>query len=86
VSYEECLAEREGKEDSEKGFKNDCFLVSGGKVLEGVGEYVVIAVGPNSFNGRTLMALQGDAPPTPLQLKVRRFHFPARFTSSWVQS
>lgn len=70
VSYEECLAERDGKEESEKGFKNDCFLVSGGKVLEGVGEYVVIAIGPNSFNGRTLMALQGDAPPTPLQLKL----------------
>lgn len=62
VSYEDCLAERaeaEGTERTqdqmERGFKNDCFLVSGGKVLEGVGEYVVIAVGPNSFNGRTMM-------------------------------
>ncbi|KAL7414094.1 calcium-translocating P-type ATPase [Mrakia frigida] len=77
VSYEECLAERaaaEGtqrtQEQIEKGFKNDCFLVSGGKVLEGVGEYVVIAVGPNSFNGRTMMALRGETPPTPLQLKL----------------
>lgn len=77
VSYDECVAEREAaagthrtQEQIEKGFKNDCFLVSGGKVLEGVGEYVVIAVGPNSFNGRTMMALRGDTPPTPLQLKL----------------
>ncbi|CED82819.1 calcium-translocating p-type atpase [Phaffia rhodozyma] len=70
VTYEECLAEREGKEETEKGFKNDCFMVSGGKILEGVGEYLVIAVGPNSFNGRTLMALRGDTPATPLQLKL----------------
>jgi Ca2+-transporting ATPase len=33
----------------------DCFLVSGSKVLEGVGEYVVIAVGTRSFNGRIMM-------------------------------
>jgi len=72
VTYDECMAERAAHRGPapEKGFKLDCFLVSGGKVLEGVGEYVVIAVGPNSFNGRTMMALRGDAPPTPLQLKL----------------
>lgn len=59
VTYDECVAEREAHvgDAPEKGFKNDCFLVSGGKVLEGVGEYVVIAVGPNSFNGRTMMGM-----------------------------
>ena len=33
----------------------DCFIISGSKVLEGVGSYVVIAVGTKSFNGRIMM-------------------------------
>jgi len=33
----------------------DCFVVSGSKVLEGVGSYVVIAVGTKSFNSRIMM-------------------------------
>ncbi len=33
----------------------DCFIVSGSKVLEGVGKYVVVAVGTKSFNGRIMM-------------------------------
>lgn len=32
----------------------DCFVLSGSKVLEGVGRYVVVAVGTESFNGRIL--------------------------------
>lgn len=34
----------------------DCFVVSGSKVLEGVGKYVVVAVGETSFNGRIMMS------------------------------
>lgn len=33
----------------------DCFVVSGSKVLEGVGRYVVVAVGQKSYNGRIMM-------------------------------
>jgi len=33
----------------------DCFIISGSKVLEGVGKYVVVAVGNKSFNGRIMM-------------------------------
>jgi Ca2+-transporting ATPase len=33
----------------------DCFMISGSKVMEGVGKYVVIAVGPKSFNGRLIL-------------------------------
>ena len=33
----------------------DCFIVSGSKVLEGVGKYVIVAVGTKSFNGRIMM-------------------------------
>jgi len=39
----------------------DCFIVSGGKVLEGVGRYVVVAVGQKSYHGRILM---GKRPPS----------------------
>lgn len=48
----------------------DCFIVSGSKILEGVGRYVVVAVGTKSFNGRIMMALRTDTENTPLQLKL----------------
>jgi Ca2+-transporting ATPase len=54
VSYDECIAERDGLEAGGKR-KLDCFMVSGGKVLEGVGSYVVISSGTNTFNGRIMM-------------------------------
>ncbi|KAL1923033.1 uncharacterized protein VTP21DRAFT_9409 [Calcarisporiella thermophila] len=48
----------------------DPFMISGSKVLEGVGTYVVIAVGINSFHGKTMMALRQEAEDTPLQVKL----------------
>lgn len=49
----------------------DPFILSGAKVLEGVGKCVVIAVGINSFFGKTMMALRGDeSKETPLQIKL----------------
>ncbi|WVF71734.1 calcium-translocating P-type ATPase, PMCA-type [Kwoniella sp. CBS 6097] len=70
-TYEECLEERNSAGPGDK-LKKDCFLISGAKVLEGVGEYVVISVGTNSFNGRIMMAMRGDAENTPLQLKLNK--------------
>ena len=35
--------------------KKDPFLVSGSRVMEGVGAYVAVAVEERSFNGRTMM-------------------------------
>lgn len=52
--YADCIAERDALKAGQKA-KKDCFLVSGAKVLEGVGDYVVISVGTNSFNGRIMM-------------------------------
>ena len=37
------------------GSHTDCFIVSGSKVLEGMGRYVIVAVGTKSFNGRIMM-------------------------------
>ena len=64
VSYEECIALRDKRPteldpggpsgDGELLGHADCFIVSGSKVLEGVGSYVVVAVGTMSFNGRIM--------------------------------
>ncbi|CAG8488589.1 9310_t:CDS:2 [Diversispora eburnea] len=71
LKYEECIKELKGDEtDSTYKSKFDPFIISGSKVLEGVGSYVVIAVGVNSFNGKTMMALRIDPEETPLQLKL----------------
>ena len=51
ISYEECMRQPKGSEHSH----TDCFIISGSKVLEGYGKYVVIAVGTKSFNGRIMM-------------------------------
>ncbi|PFH53183.1 hypothetical protein AMATHDRAFT_138450 [Amanita thiersii Skay4041] len=70
VSYEECLKSHERSQGKKSSEHTDCFAVSGSKVLEGVGRYVVVAVGTKSFNGRIMMALRGDTENTPLQLKL----------------
>ena len=54
LSYEECVRQEASRE---LGAHTDCFIVSGSKVLEGVGSYVVIAVGTKSFNGRIMMGM-----------------------------
>lgn len=58
------------EEDSFDDKEIDPFLVSGSKVLEGICTFIVTAVGPNSFHGRTLMALRTKDENTPLQDKL----------------
>ena len=48
----------------------DPFMVSGSKVLEGVGTYLVTGVGPFSTYGRLMLSLQVSNDPTPLQVKL----------------
>ncbi|KAJ2726235.1 plasma membrane calcium [Coemansia sp. Benny D115] len=49
----------------------DPFILSGAKVLEGVGSMVVVAVGSRSFYGKIMMAMrQGESSETPLQRKL----------------
>ena len=50
--------------------KLDCFIISGSKVLEGVGTFLVTSVGQNSSFGKIMMSLQTDNDPTPLQVKL----------------
>ncbi|KAF2825851.1 calcium-translocating P-type ATPase [Ophiobolus disseminans] len=48
----------------------DPFIISGSKVLEGVGTYLITSVGVYSSYGRILMAMRHDMEPTPLQVKL----------------
>lgn len=41
-----------------KNFESDPFFISNTKVLEGYGRALVIAVGPHSYNGKIMLALQ----------------------------
>lgn len=58
-------------EDDDFGERQpDPFLISGSKVIEGICSYLVTAIGPHSFHGRTLMALRTKDENTPLQDKL----------------
>ncbi|KAJ3214536.1 hypothetical protein HDU67_001506 [Dinochytrium kinnereticum] len=60
-----------GESDAiKKGEDADPFLLSGSKVNEGIGKYVVTGVGVHSFNGKTMMALRTEDEDTPLQVKL----------------
>ncbi|RJE20673.1 Cation transporting ATPase [Aspergillus sclerotialis] len=55
----------------------DPFIISGSKVLEGLGTYLVTSVGTHSTYGRIMSALGTDSDPTPLQVKLARL-------ASWI--
>ncbi|KAI9244630.1 PMCA-type calcium-translocating P-type ATPase, partial [Sporodiniella umbellata] len=61
-----------GESDTmKKSQEGDCFILSGSKVLEGVGQALVMAVGENSYFGKTMMSMRdGEAEGTPLQMKL----------------
>ncbi|RFU33301.1 hypothetical protein B7463_g3028, partial [Scytalidium lignicola] len=52
--------------------KMDPFILSGSKVSEGVGTFLVTAVGVHSSYGRTLMSLHEGPEATPFQSKLNR--------------
>ena len=52
--------------------KCDPFIISGSRVLEGVGTYLVTSVGTYSSHGRIMASLQMADEPTPLQVKLGR--------------
>ena len=57
-------------EDNESLSKLDPFIISGSKVSEGVGQFLVTAVGVHSSHGKTMMSLQDEGQTTPLQSKL----------------
>ncbi|RDI85057.1 hypothetical protein Vi05172_g5040 [Venturia inaequalis] len=64
-----CMAIIAGDESGELR-KLDPFILSGGKVAEGTGTFLVTAVGVNSEYGRIMMSLRTESEATPLQAKL----------------
>ncbi|KAL9942098.1 plasma membrane calcium [Verticillium nonalfalfae] len=50
----------------------DPFIISGAKVLEGMGTFVVTSVGTNSSFGKIMMSVRTEMDATPLQKKLER--------------
>ncbi|EGW31295.1 Ca2+-transporting P-type ATPase [Spathaspora passalidarum NRRL Y-27907] len=48
----------------------DPFLISGAKVMSGLGNALVTAVGEHSIHGRTMMSLSHEPETTPMQVKL----------------
>ncbi len=59
----------EGHRDTRK---LDPFILSGSKVTEGVGTFLVTGVGVHSVHGKTMISLREDVEATPLQSKLNR--------------
>ncbi|KFY51869.1 hypothetical protein V496_08751 [Pseudogymnoascus sp. VKM F-4515 (FW-2607)] len=58
-------------ENGHTDMKNlDPFIISGAKVLEGVGTYLVTSVGTNSSFGKIMISMRTDPETTPLQVKL----------------
>ncbi|KAM5353522.1 hypothetical protein ACJ41O_000172 [Fusarium nematophilum] len=57
-------------EEAPKLKKLDPFIISGARVLDGVGTFLVTAVGQQSSHGKTMMSLRDDPGLTPLQAKL----------------
>ena len=53
-----------------KSLTDDLIMISGAKVSEGVGKYLVTNVGVNSFHGKSMMGLIVEDKPTPLEEKL----------------
>ena len=60
-----------GESDAiKKEGEKDPFLLSGTKILDGVGSMIVISVGPHSLSGKTMLSLRTEPEDTPLQVKL----------------
>lgn len=73
ITEQDFIANTERSSFGSDGFgerQPDPFLISGSKIIEGICSYIVTAIGPNSFHGRTLMALRTKDENTPLQDKL----------------
>lgn len=64
------VTERLNSLEGEKLHKLDPFIISGSKVQEGNGTFIVTAVGVNSSYGRITMSLRTEQEDTPLQKKL----------------
>ena len=53
---------KKGSDEDQEKDEEDPILLSGSKILEGEGRYLVLAVGPSSFQGKIFMSLRSSQP------------------------
>ncbi|KAG6809940.1 hypothetical protein H0H92_014006 [Tricholoma furcatifolium] len=63
MNYEECVSYL--RRNGNIPVHADCYMISGSKVLEGMGRYVVIAVGTKACHGRIMTSVQSEPDTTP---------------------
>ncbi|KAG5437806.1 hypothetical protein PCANB_000520 [Pneumocystis canis] len=51
----------------------DPFMISGSKILEGTGKYIVTSVGEHSYYEKIMASIQTESDDTPLQIKLNKF-------------
>lgn len=56
--------------DNNDGEFPDCMLISGSRLLSGLGKAIVTAVGVNSVHGKTMASLKEETESTPLQQRL----------------
>ncbi|AGO13145.1 AaceriAFL011Wp [[Ashbya] aceris (nom. inval.)] len=61
-----------GSSDNGHNLVPDPMLISGSKLLSGIGHAVVTAVGPYSVHGKTMLALKSEPETTPLQERLNK--------------
>jgi Ca2+-transporting ATPase len=59
--------------DETKKSRTTPFMISGSKIAEGVGSYLITAVGMRTTYGQMMASVQQEAPKTPLQVKLDKF-------------
>ncbi|KAI0908278.1 calcium-translocating P-type ATPase [Ustulina deusta] len=70
TSGDQVMASLESGSANAKGL--DPFIISGAKVLEGVGTFLCTSVGIHSSFGKIMVSIQADVEATPLQKKLER--------------
>ncbi|KAG4304330.1 hypothetical protein PORY_002305 [Pneumocystis oryctolagi] len=51
----------------------DPFMISGSRIVEGTGKYVVTSVGMHSYYEKIMASIQDESDETPLQIKLNKF-------------
>jgi Ca2+-transporting ATPase len=59
--------------DETKKASTTPFMIAGSRISEGVGSYLITAVGMRTTYGKMMASVQQEAPKTPLQVKLDKF-------------
>lgn len=72
INANDALAQSSAEGDIGDAGVLDPMLISGAKVLSGMGRAIVTAVGPHSMHGRTILSLNIETEETPMQARLTK--------------